>query len=122
MSPDIFLLTLAETAASTLPPPPPKFVSSGLTESTVDLIRTSILSASECAALFGISRVTAWRIQTGRYHVRPRNGPRWNRVSDATVEEIRLRHEDAGWSVSDLARHYGLPRTTIQAFCLYRRR
>lgn len=116
------LMDVFQTNVRAAPPPAPIFVSSGLTPETITLIRTSGLTPAECATLYGCSRITAWRIQTGRHHAAPRAAARWRRVSDHTVEEIRVRREESGWTVHQLVEFYHLPRTTILSFCQYRRR
>jgi hypothetical protein len=78
-------------------------------------------SSRTCAKRYGIAHTTVIRIWNGELHAAPRRA-NWIRISDDTVEEIRVRHEEAGWSYDQLSKFYGLPKATIQALCKYRRR
>lgn len=79
-------------------------------------------SARRCGSRHGVAHSTVLRIWSGEIHGLGGKRPTWIRVSDDTIEEIRVRHEEAGWSYGELAGFYGLPKPTIQAFCKYRRR
>lgn len=103
------------------PRPPSAVTAVGLSTETISRIRASSDSARARAAIEGCSHSTVVRIRLGAMHLLPRPKP-WIRVSDDTVEEIRVRHEESRWSYGQLAKFYGLPRDTIVALCKYRRR
>jgi hypothetical protein len=105
------------------PPPrvPSVITAVGLSDACIARIRTSTDSARARAAIEGCSHSTVVRIRLGAMHLLPRSRP-WVRVSDDTVEEIRVRHEESAWSYGALAKFYGLPRDTVVALCKYRRR
>lgn len=44
------------------------------------------------------------------------------KLTDDQVEEMRVLREDHGWSYGRLARHFKVPRVTVQFICTYRRR
>lgn len=44
------------------------------------------------------------------------------RLSDEQVEDMRVKREDHGWSYGRLARHFNVPRATVQGICNYRTR
>lgn len=44
------------------------------------------------------------------------------RLSDEQVEDMRVKREDMRWSYGRLARHFGVPRATVQGICNYRTR
>lgn len=96
-------------------------VAVGLSQDAIARIRVTTDSARARAVLEGCSHSTVVRIRLGAMHLLPRPRP-WVRVSDDTVEEIRVRHEEAGWGYRVLAKFYGLPITTVKTICNYRRR
>lgn len=52
---------------------------------------------------------------TGRRH--------WKiRLSDEQVEDMRVKREDHRWSYGRLAKHFNVPRATVQGLCNYRTR
>lgn len=44
------------------------------------------------------------------------------RYPETLVEEVRVLHEELGWSYSQLARWFAVPKATIQCWLNYRRR
>lgn len=44
------------------------------------------------------------------------------RLSDEQVEDMRVKREDQGWSLGRLAKHFNVPRATVQGICNYRTR
>ena len=103
------------------PRPPSMIVAVGLSAESIERIRASSDSVRARARLEGCNPSTVARIRTGAMHLVPRPR-RWVRVSDDTVEEIRVRHEESGWTCTQLAKFYGLPKSTVNELLKYRRR
>lgn len=101
--------------------PPAAIVAVGFSAEVIARIRSSTDSARSRAKLEGCSHTTVVRIRTGAMHMAPSPRP-WVRVSDDTVEEIRVRHEESGWTITQLADFYGLPKSTVNELVKYRRR
>lgn len=58
---------------------------------------------------------TAPQLVTGRRH--------WKiKLTDVQVEDMRVKREDEHWSYGRLAKHFGVPRATVQGICNYRTR
>lgn len=112
---------LALFASAPVPRSPAAITAIGISFEVIERVRATTDSARTRAAIEGISHTTVVRIRNGAMHLLPRPRP-WMRVSDDTVEEIRVRHEEAGWSYEQLVKFYGLPKPTVQAICKYRRR
>jgi hypothetical protein len=54
---------------------------------------------------------------------RPAGERHWKvRLSDSQVDDMRVKREDENWSLGRLAKHFNVPRATVQSIVNYRRR
>lgn len=97
-------------------------VAKALTPETILSIATNTESTRACAKRFGVAQSTVVRIRNGGLHSGGAKRPPWIRVSDETVEEMRVRHEECGWSFTDCRLFYGLPKSTVCEILKYRKR
>jgi hypothetical protein len=111
-----------------LAPPKPRHlfapVAQALSEEKIRAILASKgqESARRSGARHGVAHTTVIRIWNGELHGLGGKRLNWVRVSDDTVEEMRVRHEECGWTLTECSRFYGLPKSTVCEYLKYRRR
>jgi hypothetical protein len=97
-------------------------IACAIPDATVIAIAENTESTRACAKRYRVAQSTVVRIRNGELRAVVSKPANWIRLSDDTVEEIRVRHEESGWSYTQLADFYGIPKATVQALCKYRRR
>lgn len=78
-------------------------------------------SSRRTAARLGIAQSTVVRLWNGGIHTAKRRVIRLH-ISDDAVEEMRVRHEECGWTLTQCARFYCIPKQTASYILKYRRR